>query len=535
MHPLKTIRRSVFAAGALFAIAAVGAETTTSAQALLDLLVKKGLVTPQEAAALQQEAANNAAASAAAAPAPMSPAGPVAPDNSSAPAAASPGVYNGNVVNTEPGRSPLSFKIGVADFTPVGFLDFTGVYRSTTNGGSIGTSFGGLAYSNTSAGQLSETRLSAQNSRLGLRVDSQVNDVKVLGYVEADFLGSAPTNLNVTSNSDPLRMRLYFADIKDGHWEVLAGQDWSMLTPNRKGIGAMPSDVFYTQDVDTNYQVGLVWARQPQLRVVYHFDDSLAFGVSAENPDQYVGSALTLPAGFNTAEVDNGSNGTATPNVIPDMIAKLAYDGKLGDALPFHVEVAGLYRDFKINTFSTGATSINSDASKSGYAGSFNSSLTLVPSLTLFETAFDGNGGGRYISTALGPDFIVAPPNAQGDYTIQTVKSGSGILGAEFDATPMTKLFAYYGVAAYSSQYVKLANGTYVGYGFPGESNSANRRIEEYTLGAAQTLWKSPAYGDLKILAQVSYLERKPFYIPTGSPSDAHLNMVYFDLRYDLP
>jgi hypothetical protein len=440
-----------------------------------------------------------------------------------------------NTVQADPTKSPLSFKIGIADFTPVGFLDFTGVYRSTNNGGSIGTSFGGLSYGNTAAGQLSETKLSAQNSRLGLRVDSQVSDVKVLGYVEADFLGSAPTNLNVTSNGDPLRMRVYFADLQTGPWEILAGQDWSLLTPNRKGLSPMPSDIFYTQDVDTNYQVGLVWARQPQLRVVYHFDDSLAFGISAENPDQYAGSALTLPTGFNAAEVDNGSNGTATPNVIPDMIAKLAWDTKLGDLLPMHVEVAGLYRDFKINTFSTGAVSINDDDSKSGYAGSFNSSLTLVPGLTLFENAFYGNGGGRYISTALGPDFIVAPANAQGAYTIQTVKSGSGLLGAEFDATPMTKLFAYYGVAAYSSQYTQLANGSYVGYGFPGEANSANRRIEEYTLGVGQTLWKSAAYGDLKILGQVSYLERKPFYIPAGSPSNAHMNMLYMDLRYDLP
>jgi hypothetical protein len=287
--------------------------------------------------------------------------------------------------------------------------------------------------------------------------------------------------------------------------------------------------------VDTNYQVGLVWARQPQLRVVYHFNDSLAFGVSAENPDQYVGSALTLPAGFNTAEVDNGSNGTATPNVIPDMIAKLAYDGKLGDAVPFHVEVAGLYRDFKINTFATGAAPINSDASASGYAGSFNSSLTILPNLTLFETAFYGSGGGRYISTALGPDFVVNPANANGSFSIQTVKSGSGILGAELDASPMTKLFAYYGVAAYSSQYTQLANGSYTGYGFPGEANSANRRIEEYTLGASQTLWKSAAYGDLKVLGQISYLDRKPFFVPAGSPSSAHMNMLYFDLRYDLP
>ena len=63
--------------------------------------------------------------------------------------------------------------------------------------------------------------------------------------------------------------------------------------------------------MDTNYQVGLVWTRQPQIRVLYHPDDSLTLGLSAENPDQYVGSAEVLPAGFVTTDVDQGANGTA--------------------------------------------------------------------------------------------------------------------------------------------------------------------------------------------------------------------------------
>ena len=32
-------------------------------------------------------------------------------------------------------QSPLSFKIGVADFTPLGFMDFTSIWRSTNSGG----------------------------------------------------------------------------------------------------------------------------------------------------------------------------------------------------------------------------------------------------------------------------------------------------------------------------------------------------------------------------------------------------------------
>lgn len=519
------------------------ADTDTS-QALLDLLVKKGIVTPEEAQQLRSEAAANAAASnpaPAAQPAqPSSGAAPAAPE---APAPSGPG-FVGSPANTpvagNQSAAPLSFNIGIAKFSPVGFMDFTTVYRGALTNGDIGTSFGGIPYSNTQADQLSETRFSAKNSRLGLRVDSQVGPTKVLGYVEADFLGNAAANLNVTSNSDTLRMRVYFVDLQQYGWEFLAGQDWSLLTPNRKGLSPMPSDVFYSQDMDTNYQVGLVWSRQPQLRVVYHPDDNFALGISAENPDQYIGSAITLPSTFTNspAQLDNGSNaggnGTAIPQTIPDLIVKAAYDDKLAPGMPFHIEAAGLYREFKINSFSA-ASGLNENATASGVGGSINSSLGILPGLTLFENAFFSDGGARYISTGLGPDVIVTPADASGAFGLSPLHASSGLGGLEWDITPMTKLYGYYGTARFQANYVQLANGSYVGYGYPGSPNSQNRQIDEYTGGVIQTLWKNPSYGDLKIITQLSYLDRDPFYVAPGAPSDAHVPMVWADLRYDLP
>ena len=99
---------------------------------------------------------------------------------------------------------------------------------------------------------MSETRFSAQNSRLGLRVDSDIDGMKALGYVETDFVGTASTSENVTSNSASTRMRAYFVDLTKGDWEFLAGQDWSLMTPNRKGLSPIPSDIFYTQ-VDPSF------------------------------------------------------------------------------------------------------------------------------------------------------------------------------------------------------------------------------------------------------------------------------------------
>jgi hypothetical protein len=501
-----------FLCAALFSAALISVPVlaqSTDNNALLDLLIKKGIITTQEASALQQEAA----------PAPA----PAAPAAHAVPIIAGPG-----------SKSPLAFQIGSTSFTPVGFMDFTTVYRSTNTGGSIGSGFSSIPYNNTAAGQLSETRFSAQNSRIGLKVDSALGDTKVLGYLESDFLGAGPTNQNVTSNSDALRMRVYFVDLQRGQWEFLAGQDWSLMTPNRKGLSPMPSDLFYTQNVDTNYQNGLIWARQPQVRLVYHATSEWTGGVSLENPDQYVGGGVTLPAGFNAASVDNGSNGTATPNIFPDTVGKIAYDTKLGD-MPFHAEVAGLLREFKVNTLTTGAAPVNANSSATGTAGSLNLDLGLLPTLHLIGNGFTGSGGGRYIANGGVPDFIVRPANASGVDTIKTIHSDSYLFGAEWDVAPIDKLYGYYSRVESGRSFVQTGATTYVGYGYPGSANSNNKSIEEYTLGNNYTFWKNAAYGDLKFLVQASYVDRKPWYLAPGAPSNAHLGMFFLDLRYDLP
>src|SRR5437016_4200249 len=76
--------------------------------------------------------------------------------------------------------SPLQLKIGDAYITPVGFMDFTSIIRSTNPGTGIGTNFGSIPYSNTQGGALSEWRLSPQNSRVGIRIDAIAKGWNVL-------------------------------------------------------------------------------------------------------------------------------------------------------------------------------------------------------------------------------------------------------------------------------------------------------------------------------------------------------------------
>ncbi len=173
-------------------------------------------------------------------------------------------------------EAPLSFRIGGADFTPGGFMDMTAYWRSTNPGSGYGTNFFSIPYHNTVPGQLSETRFTAENSRISLKANSIFKGNNATGYFEMDFHGNDPANAFVSSNSHTNRIRLYWVDVRRDKWEVLGGQSWSWLTPNRVGLSPNPADVFYSQDTDANYQAGLTWTRSAQIRVAYHPNENWA-------------------------------------------------------------------------------------------------------------------------------------------------------------------------------------------------------------------------------------------------------------------
>jgi len=491
------------------------------------------------------------------------------------PAKAEAGVGNAAQVESKSAvtKAPLTLSIGDVDLTLAGFVDATAFFRSTNLGSGIGSSFGSLPFSNSTAGRLTETRLSAQNSRFSLLASSQVANSNVKGYLESDFLGFQPGNAFVTSNSDSMRLRLYWADVTRGKFEFLGGQSWSMLTPNRTGLSPTPGDIFYSQDMDTNYQVGLTWSRQLQFRFIYHPSKTWAMGVSLENPQQYVGGAAALPftngavvlpsssyasqldvnqslsgvGGVSTVvnntipvtgtpppggpttqtvtQVNGGTGGaTTTPNLHPDVIAKIATDPMVGNK-HMHLEVAGLLSSFKLYNSKAGTS-----ATATGGGGSVNLNLELFKDFHIVGTSFYSDGGGRYIF-GLGPDLIVKP-----DGTPSLVHAASGIGGFEYQATKQTMYYGYYGGAYFQrNTAIDPKTGNFLGFGFPGSSNSANRSVQEGTFGIIQTFWKNPRYGALQLITQYSYVTRSPWAVSSGSPKDAHLSMGYVDVRYVLP
>ena len=461
---------------------------------------------------------------------------PVLPPSEAAPAL-HPGLA-GALSPQAPGEepaSPLQIHIGTATITPIGFMDLTSVFRSADEGSGIGSSFGSTPYNNASTGlgKLSEERFSAQNSRIGARIDALVHGTKVLAYWESDFLGTQSTNAGVTSNSNSFRMRLYFVDLQRGKWEILGGQSWSMLTPNRKGISPLPGDIFYSQDMDTNYQVGLPWTRAPQFRAVYHASDIVTFGFALETAEQYGGGssgggAIVLPSSFTTpytnTQIDLGAATFTPPNLHPDVQAKLAFDPTINGNL-FHIEFAGFFSSFKTYNPTTATT-----FTKQGGGGEANFNLELLKNFHLIVNTFVSDGGGRYLF-GQAPDLII-----HGNGAPSPLHADSTVDGFEW-TLHNTLLFAYYG-ADYIGKDIAVdtaAKDALVGYGYKGSANSQNRTIQEGTFGFNQTFWKNPNYGALSFIFQYSYLFRNPWYIAAGAPRETHNNLVFVDLRYTLP
>src|SRR5260370_39320346 len=136
----------------------------------------------------------------------------------------------------KPKESPLSCRIGAAEFTPGGFVDFTTVFRSTNTGNPIGTNFNAIPFSNTIGGHLTELRMTAQHSRLSLKMNTKYGENNITGYVEADFNGNDAANVFVTTKSPTHRQPLYWRDLKHAKSDVLRPQYRNFLTPNRVGI-----------------------------------------------------------------------------------------------------------------------------------------------------------------------------------------------------------------------------------------------------------------------------------------------------------
>jgi hypothetical protein len=257
-------------------------------------------------------------------------------------------------------EEPAALRYKGITLTPGGFVAAETVTRTRAASSTINTPFTGIPYPGADLAKVSENSFTARQSRLSLLAESTLGTNKLTGYYEADFLGTGVTSNDRQSNSYVFRQRIIYGQIAtQSGLSVTGGQQWSLVTENRKGIYNRQEVI--PQTIDPQYTVGFNWARQYAFRIVKNLP-TMAFGLSIEGPSYTFGGR-----GFSTF---TPATGVAVQNFF------LGAPGQGGGLLNF------------IDTGSAAAGSASSGAASSGY------SLNKAPDI-IVKAAFDP-GYGHY-------------------------------------------------------------------------------------------------------------------------------------------
>jgi hypothetical protein len=342
-----------------------------------------------------------------------------------------------------------------------------------------------------------------------------------------------PGNVAVSSTSYGFRIRQAWFDYSKGKFEITGGQLFTLMTPEKTDILPWPGDVATTQVIDTNYVPGLVWGRYPQVRLVYRYSKAASFAFSVENPEQQVGSGsasgvifpAALASTLNT-QYNIGTNELKVPNATPDFVVKAAFNGKPGGHA-VHLDLGGVLRVFR-NYAPLSGNGVSDKNYKVGGGVNADFSFEIVKGVRLVLNGFASSGGGRYIG-GLVPDVIV---RANGN--ISPITSYSWVSGFEIAPNKATGFYVYFS-GLYGLRNTAIdADGSYIGWGYPGSLNAADRVVEQATGGWSRVLWKHENLGSVQFGVQYAYLWLQPWVSGSG-PSQANANMVFSQVRYNLP
>jgi hypothetical protein len=137
-----------------------------------------------------------------------------------------------------------TLKLGPADIRLQGYVALAGLFDTANVGGSIGTNFAGIPYSDTAEGNSSEFRLSSQRTRVAIRVDTKMTDADLRAYLEADFRGTTSGTVAVTSSSFGFRVRQAGIDYQRRKLSISSGlcPIWSPMAKASRCCFALPGN-----------------------------------------------------------------------------------------------------------------------------------------------------------------------------------------------------------------------------------------------------------------------------------------------------
>jgi hypothetical protein len=441
---------------------------------------------------------------------------------------------------------PTPFNFKGLTVTPGGFLESTVLLRTRNENADLATSYSAIPLNGSSNAHLSEFRGTARHSALSLFIQGSAGSTKLRGYVEADFLGAAPTANYVQSSSWTPRLKQIWTQLEwPSGWSITAGQLWSLLTTNRRGIENL--EELRPGGLDGSFVVGFTWTRERAVRVTKRFDNRVWLAVAVEDPESKY-SALFVPPnimGLNTSQnaatgvnllpfLANYSNGQST-TLAPDLVAKIAYEPGWG-----HFEVKALGRVFRDRIAATATTGGRTNVTK-GYGAGFAALMPFANKrLEVSLEGLAGQGIGRYGAAGL-PDVTLDPTNGEMRPLYQARMMGGLVYrhGSRLD------LYAYGGDEYTGRRAFVSSSGSAAGYGSPLVSYASctnevalntchgdNRNIYEGTVGYWYRVYGGE-WGSIKYGNQIVYVHRDLWSGVGSTPSGSDV-VIYSTLRFYL-
>jgi len=454
--------------------------------------------------------------------------------------------------------------------TPIGFVAAEGVWRQRNITADIGSSFGAIPFSGTTNGNLTETRLTGRQSRIGLLAAGQNGKTKYNFFWESDFLGVGTSSNSNESNSYVLRLRQFWGSVAMSNgWALSAGQMWSLATTNKMGMAPRSEAVPLT--IEAQYVAGFNWARQAGLRLVNKISDEATFGIALEG-SQTTFSARNAPANFVIGQAGGSTlNSTTTysTDYSPDLIVKLAFDpagwghwelkaigSQLRDRVIDPTNVSGGTRNVTTTAYGIGA-GVYLPIMTSPEKGDVQVSVTGARQNPVARSLLDinvsvlyGKGIGRYGTSQL-PDATIAA-----DGSLTAITAAQALVGLEAHPTKDLDLYGYVGAEYVDrSSFLNTAGTTGIGYGSPlnnlsgcqteaaptnattpnsGTCQADTRAIWQANLGFWYRFYKGSA-GTVQWGMQYSYTSKNTWSGLNGLQPQAIDNMLFSSFRYVLP
>ncbi len=436
-------------------------------------------------------------------------------------------------------ENPLAIHYKGLTITPGGWVESTFLVRGANENADITSNFGAVPLGGTANTNLSEFRASARGTRPIIVATANAGSTKLTGYFEMDFLGQAPTaNFIETNSFSPRQRQLWMqAEFKNGV-TLTAGQFWSLMTTDRKGIATRAE--FIPTTIEGSYVVGYSYARQNAVRVTKDWGNKIWGALEVASAQTTVSASYT-PAnlmGFNTSSNALSPNsstlnylaGSATgmsTDLAPDFIGKLAFEPGYG-----HYEIKGIVSMFRDRIATAGDVTGHTNVTAGGGLG-WAAILPIVPKKVdfIFE-GLAGKGVGRY-SAAAQPD-VTLEPNGH----VVPLGSISSLAGFEFHPTSKLDLYTYGGDNYVGQDRFKTLNaeGKLVPAGYGSFLvNNTNCDLEVIPTGGAacgaqnKNLWDvtggfwyriyTGPFGRLQYGMQFEYISRTSWAGKGGTPS----------------